>query len=322
MQTTSHRTTTEAETASSPSREPVGFLDLPGASTARRDCWKQKVLVRVISPLRALGTRLDRALGILTYHAVADVVSEVDGLLCVSPERFHVQIDGLLRRGYEPWSLRKVLSCHRRGERIPRNVFVVAFDDGYENVYLNAWPVLRRHKVPATIFLATAYLDQEGPFPFDNTTTDIHGSRSSHRWRPLTSAQCDEMLGSGLVDLGSHTHSHYDFRHRPRQFRQDLELSLRMLQERFGVVEPSFSFPYGFAGPDLIHVVRHAGVQCGLTSDCRLITPRCDPYLWGRFGATEFDTPASLAARLDGWYSLARDVWRSARGRPRGAITT
>ena len=51
---------------------------------------------------------------------------------------------------------------------IPSNVFAVTFDDGYENNYLNALPILRELNVPATIFVATKYLDTDRPFPFDD----------------------------------------------------------------------------------------------------------------------------------------------------------
>jgi peptidoglycan/xylan/chitin deacetylase (PgdA/CDA1 family) len=119
------------------------------------------------------------------------------------------------------------------------------------------------------------------------------------------------MQFSGLIDLGSHTHAHRDFRHRPEEFRADLQVSLAVLREQFGVADATFSFPYGHWGPELAAALRQTGVLCGLASDTRLVTPRSDPLRWGRFGATEFDTPNTLAAKLDGWYSFAQDIWRS-----------
>ncbi len=43
----------------------------------------------------------------------------------------------------------------------------VTFDDGFETVYRHAWPVLQELRIPATVFLNTAYLDSPEPFPFD-----------------------------------------------------------------------------------------------------------------------------------------------------------
>lgn len=94
------------------------------------------------------------------YHRVTDPVpGKPTPTWNVTPERFQEQIGGLLKRGYEPWPLRYALDHHRKGLPIPRKAFVITFDDGYANVYQHAFPVLKRLKAPATIFLATAYLD-------------------------------------------------------------------------------------------------------------------------------------------------------------------
>ena len=47
-------------------------------------------------------------------------------------------------------------------------VILVTFDDGYQNNCDYAWPVLKRHQVPATIFLVTRYVGSHPPFPFED----------------------------------------------------------------------------------------------------------------------------------------------------------
>ena len=51
--------------------------------------------------------------------------------------------------------------CRERGLPIPRKTFVVTFDDGYVNNLTQALPILTRLGVPATVFVATAYLDSQ-----------------------------------------------------------------------------------------------------------------------------------------------------------------
>src|SRR5262249_52723566 len=127
-------------------------------------------------------------------------------------------------RGYAPWSLRRVLAFSREGVPIPRNAFVVTFDDGYQSVYTRAWPILRELGVPATVFVATAYLDSPAPFPFDDWPGA--GSADPETWRPMTTEQARHLLRGGLVDLGSHTHCHEPFHGRPAAFAEDLRASL------------------------------------------------------------------------------------------------
>jgi len=294
-------------------RAELRFPENPGNRQHALRRWKERCLLRSIQPLRLCRPRYQQAFGIITYHQVAAAPSRRRDMLNVTPERFRQQMDGLLRLGYEPWSLRRVLEYDRAGEPIPREVFVVVFDDGFENVYLNAWPVLRQLGIPATVFLATAYLGQEQPFPFDTWTDADARICAPEAWRPLSLTQCHEMLDSGLIELGTHTHTHQDFRQRPAEFELDLKRSLRLLEEEFGVTEPTFSFPYGFVEPKLVSAAKRLGVRCGLTANCGLVLPASNPFSWGRFGAVEFDNAQSLAAKLDGWYSRAREIWRVLR---------
>jgi peptidoglycan/xylan/chitin deacetylase (PgdA/CDA1 family) len=261
--------------------------------------------------------------GILTYHRLAPWTSRGPAPTWnVTPRRFRAQLAGLLGLGYRPWPLARLLDCHRDGQLVPPRTFVVTFDDGYENVYLHAWPILRELRVPATVFVATAYLDQDAPFPFDDWAAAGAVNVAAELWRPLTTKQCAAMRASGLVEIGTHTHTHARFRGRPEALYQDLLASLAVLRAGLGLAEVPFAFPFGVTGPDLAAAARRAGVRCSLTTQEVLAHPQGDPFAWGRFGVAQADSAGTLAARLDGWYSLARGAWRRLRrslSRARGA---
>lgn len=253
-----------------------------------------------------LGQRFSEAFGILMYHRVAPWGGKNAPFWNVTPQRFHDQLAGLLGRGYRPWTLREVIALSQNGWRIPRNTFVVTFDDGYENVYTWALPILRKLRIPATVFVATAYLNSNEPFPFDDWPLAGCRSVTPELWRPLSYLQCDEMLASGLIELGSHTHTHQFFNNRPEALREDLLESTAELRRRFGLTRATFGFPYGIAGAQLSDVVRATELQCGLTTRGKLVTPESDPFAWGRFAIDEVDTAGTIAAQLDGWCRLSR----------------
>ena len=65
-----------------------------------------------------------------------------------------------IRRWYNPVSLDQVAAFVREGKALPRNAVALTIDDGYRDFYLQAYPVLRRFSIPATVFLMTDFLDQ------------------------------------------------------------------------------------------------------------------------------------------------------------------
>lgn len=269
----------------------------------------KRAALRIGSGLsRLFGSCAGADFGILTYHRIAPPVGSGPAPTWnVTPRRFRAQLEGLLARGYRPRPLRELLAA---GQTLPPvGTFAVTFDDGYENVYRHAWPVLEALGVPATIFLTTAYLDSASPFPFDDWPQAGSEKVAAETWRPLSSDQCAAMALGGLVEFGSHTHTHQVFRGRPQALELDLRTSAAVLRDRFGVTLPTFAFPYGIAGTELAEAARRAGMRCSLSTAAALIRPGSDPFTWGRFGVDESDTASTIAARLDGWYGLARGVW-------------
>src|SRR5262245_38975562 len=71
---------------------------------------------------------------------------------------------------------------------------VVTFDDGTVDFVEHALPVLERHRIPVTLYAATAFINDGIEFP-------DHG-------RPLSWAALRDACSTGLVDVGSHTHEH------------------------------------------------------------------------------------------------------------------
>ena len=280
---------------------------------ARQIGTAQRMLAAAATTLSAVfGPRERDSFGILMYHRVTDIIPGIaPPTWNVTPERFEAQLAGLLQRGFRPWPLRKVLDQHLRGQPIPPGTFVVTFDDAYGNVFLNAFPVLQRLGVPATLFLATTYLDLVQPFPSDDWSAAGSPAAPVDSWRPLTTAECREMQASGLIELAAHTHTHADFRGRPDDLLDDLLTNQQILRERFGVEQATFAFPYGtkadgFSCPVLAAVARAADLTCALTTEGQLVRPSDDPFDWGRFAAEDHDTAATLAAKLDGWHTAVR----------------
>jgi peptidoglycan/xylan/chitin deacetylase (PgdA/CDA1 family) len=250
------------------------------------------------------GNRSADGFCILMYHRVSARVPGVEAPTAnVTPQQLRRQLAGLLALGFEAWPLQKLVAAQRESQTIPSRVFAVTFDDGYENNYSNAWPILRELNVPATIFLATKYLDTDRPFPFDDWPATGTSRVATSAWRPLSTDQCSEMLAEGLIELGAHTHSHGRFLGRGEEFRSDLTLCLDVLRDRFGIERPAFAFPYGDISPELVGIAKELGVACCLSTQHERVRSSDGTTQWGRVYAGNTDTPAILAGKLSGWYS-------------------
>lgn len=99
-----------------------------------------------------------RGVLVLNYHRIGDPeTSSLDrGLFSATPAQFDAQVRHLsLRTDVIPLEDAPAALEERRGRKV-----VLTFDDGYRDNYEHALPVLKRHGVPATFFLATGFLDR------------------------------------------------------------------------------------------------------------------------------------------------------------------
>ena len=259
---------------------------------------------------RSCGCLRRQAFGVLAYHRVAP---ETPGIPAptwnVTPANFERQMTGLLALGYRPVSLTKALDDWRAGVGPSRRSFVVTFDDGYEAVYRFAAPILQRLEIPAALFLPTAYVGSQTPLPFDDWSAAGSDEVQPDTWRSITKEQCRELLATGLFELGSHTHTHRDFRGRPQEFIDDVRRSVVWLREELGVERPTFSFPFSFVTPELRDALAVVDVRCGMGRVNELVLPGADRLNWPRLEVHADDGPQMLVAKLDGWDSVLRRVW-------------
>jgi peptidoglycan/xylan/chitin deacetylase (PgdA/CDA1 family) len=141
---------------------------------------------------------------VLVYHRIGDPAerSGLDpALISATPEAFEAQMAYLAARR-NVLSLDDLLEVRRGRTRLPPRSVLVTFDDGYRDFATHAWPALRRHGVPATLFVPTDYPDRpERAFWWDRLYAAISLS-------PSTS-----------MHVGSETLPLRDDAHRRRAFR-------------------------------------------------------------------------------------------------------
>jgi peptidoglycan/xylan/chitin deacetylase (PgdA/CDA1 family) len=112
---------------------------------------------------------------------------------------------------------------------------VVTFDDGTADFVEHAMPILERHRLPVTLYAATAFIDEGRPFPGDG--------------RPLSWQGLADACATGLVEVGSHTHGHRLLDRLPAdQVEDELDRSIELIGEHLGRPPMDFAYPKAVAG--------------------------------------------------------------------------
>ncbi len=107
---------------------------------------------------------------------------------------------------------------------------VVTFDDGTADFVELAAPILERHSIPATLFVATKFIDEGIEFP-------DHG-------QPATWSGLADTMSSDLVTIGSHTHSHALLdRLPPDRIADELDRSVGLIGQHLNVEVRHFAYP-------------------------------------------------------------------------------
>jgi peptidoglycan/xylan/chitin deacetylase (PgdA/CDA1 family) len=115
----------------------------------------------LVARLERWSPRAPRRFHVLTYHRVDEpaarpTLSPV--LVSAAPEAFEAQM-AYLAAHCTVLSLPELLRAFDTGAELPRRAVLITFDDAYRDFAGHAWPILKRFRLPVTLFVPTAYPD-------------------------------------------------------------------------------------------------------------------------------------------------------------------
>lgn len=178
---------------------------------------------------------------ILLYHLVANETYGLNDYLFVKTDAFEAQLQAIEKSGAVSVFADELEAA---GDK---KCVVLTFDDGYESVYTNAFPLLKKYGIKATVFLISDTIGAEGY---------------------LTRTQIREMEASGLVRFGSHTKSHRMLTElNANAVRQELNSSRTELNLLLRRPVKAVAFPNGAYTEETLALVTECGYTYAYTTD-------------------------------------------------------
>jgi peptidoglycan/xylan/chitin deacetylase (PgdA/CDA1 family) len=181
-----------------------------------------------------------------------------------------------------------------------RKCVVLTFDDGYEDFYTTAFPLLDRYGFTATVFLPTAYIG--------DTPRQFKGARC------LTWSRVRELRKLG-ISFGSHTETHPHLEKLTvAEIERELCASRTAIEQALGEAVTSFAYPFAFPEPNrrfvqtMRQALQRADYHEGVTTIIGVADARQDRYFMRRLPMSSQDDRRFFQAKLEGAYDWAHSV--------------
>ncbi len=171
---------------------------------------------------------LSGSLIILTYHSV-----NPNYLFSVNPKEFEKQVCYLVKN----FNLINLEDFNSLEKEKRETLVAITFDDGYEDNYLYAFPILKKYNIPATIFVTTDFV-----FNKIDITKNWYFYKGL---KPLSTGQIKEMHKGG-ISFGIHGKTHRRLSNLTNEeLNEEVKLSKETLESFLETEISLFSYPFG-----------------------------------------------------------------------------
>ena len=190
---------------------------------------------------------------ILAYHQV----SEEKDIYSVTAGQFAEQMEYLSAKGYHAISLEELFAAYEGKGTLPNKAIVITFDDGYEDNFLTALPIMEKYNMKATVFVVPSLVN----------TPDYLS------WQQVLA------MKERKIEIGSHTMNHIGLGEvSPEKQRQEIVDSKLVLEQHLGTTVKFFAYPYGQFTAITQQLLREAGYKGASSGIPGLNNPNTDAY--------------------------------------------
>ncbi|MGQ9687491.1 MAG: polysaccharide deacetylase family protein [Desulfobaccales bacterium] len=214
------------------------------------------LLLALCLGLAGISAEEEVSVPVLCYHRFGPTVADS---MTVTTKVFEAQLQWLKDNGYTVIPLRTLVNyLLGQGPPPPPKSVVITADDAHKSVYTEMWPLVRKYKIPVTLF--------------------IYPSCVSKVNYAMTWEQLEELKKTGLFDMQSHTYWHPNFKKekkklKPEEYQKLVDTQLRkaknFLEKKFGTTVDLLAWPFGIYDEELEKEAAKAGYVVAFSIDRR-----------------------------------------------------
>lgn len=230
----------------------LGFLLITFITILANDYWLKKEKNKLPTNLHNTELTFPKQakikLPIILYHYVEYVKDPGDFIrrgLDITPKNFEEQLKSLKKNNYKSYFVKDIPDLFAGKMEYSSQSAVLTFDDGFEDFYTDAFPLLKKYQTKATIYVVYNFIGHKNYMNKD---------------------QLKEVLDSGLVEIGSHSISHANLASESAIIvKKEIFESKKKLEEDFGITIETFAYPYGSFSKNIIELVKEASYSAAVS---------------------------------------------------------
>ena len=249
--------------------------------------------------LYCIGTILPKKrIPILVYHSI----DESGSCISMRASEFKKQMEFIKEKGYKTFTASELVYILRKNGSMPNKAVVLTFDDGFENNYSVAFPILKSLGITATIFLTTDYVGKKCTWDKKDDIPDL----TLLSWEMI-----NEMSKFG-IDFQSHTATHP---HLPLlsndKIKDELKRSRIAIENRLGKRCDILCYPYTEFDMRVVQILKEEGYIAAFTKH----SDHEDIYTIRRVGSSQFNSMLAFKTALKGTFPVYYSLKKIIKGR-------
>ena len=205
----------------------------------------------------------------------------------------------------------QALAQLQQGQAPTKDAFILTFDDGFADFYSHVFPLLLEFNLPATLFVTTGFVETGIPYPIL--------PRQSSQVRPVTWSMLAEMIDSGLVTLGAHTHTHPNLIDQPPDLvTKELATPIEIIRKQLGITVSHFAYPRALWNEQIEPLVAEFYISAVIGDGQKATSTEFNAYRIPRLPIRRSDGWLFFLAKTRGWlnseealYSHLRQIRKS-----------